>query len=41
MNNEVMELQERPPSIVDVPLAYGQPVSTSFPYQMFKLKYVT
>jgi len=38
MNNEVMELQERPSSIVDVPLAYGQPVSTSFPYQVCKLK---
>ena len=41
MNNEVMELQERPPSIAGVPLGYGQPVSTSFPYQMSKLKYVT
>jgi len=41
VNNEVMELEECPPSIVEVPLGYSQPVSTSFPYQMFQLKYVT
>jgi len=31
-DNEAMEVLERPPSVVDVPLAHGLPVSTSFSF---------
>ena len=36
-DEEGIELKERPPSIVDVPLSPGLPVSTPFLSQMFKL----
>ena len=39
-DNEAMEVLERPPSVVDVPLAHGLPVSTFFPSQMFDLNHV-
>ena len=38
-DEEGIELEERPPSIVDVPLAPGLPVSSPFLSRMFKLTY--
>ena len=37
-HNEAMEVLERPPSVVDVPLAHGLPVSTSFSFSSVRVQ---